>query len=143
MANQRRFEFLPEWGRWWRSLVHNEKLRVALFLFFGALVAIALMAVVIKIVQEWDTRTVVDTVVGEVARRPGFLILIGLAALFFAVVALLWIVGVLWAWIMLPFTLREGVAAVNRLRLEVRRLRRRMFPAPGAHDDADFDDLDG
>jgi|SRR6059036_1328695 len=108
MADQRRFEFLPEWGRWWRSLVRNERLRVVLFLFFVALVAIALMAAVIKIVQEWDTRTVVDTVVGEVARRPGFLILIGLAALFFLVVALLWIFGVLWAWITLPFTLRRG-----------------------------------
>ena len=141
MSNQRRFDFLPGWGQWWRSLVGNERLRVVLFLFVAALVVFALIVAVVKLVEEWDARAVIDTVVGEVARRPGLLVLIGLFALFFGVIALLWIVGVLWAWITLPFTLQQGVMALNGLRLEVRKLRRKMSPAPAERDDDD--DFDG
>jgi hypothetical protein len=111
-------------------------------MFFYALLAFAAIVVLVAIVQEWQKGALIATAFRELARRPFFLILVGLVAAFLALVAVLWILGILWAWIMLPFTLREGVAAVNGLRLEVRRLRRRMFPTPATRDD-DFDDLDG
>ena len=142
MVDWNRFEFMPEWGRWWRSLIHDDKVRATLraclivFLVFGAI------AVVAKVVQEWDTKAVVETLVEEVARRPFFLALLGIALVVLALLVLLWVVGVLWAWIMLPFTIKQGVAALNDLRREVRRFRRRMSPAPTARDD-DFDDLEG
>jgi len=142
MVDWSRFEFLPERGRYWRSLVRDEKLRAGFRALSWAFLGIAIMLIIAIIAQEWPKGAVVDTLIREVVRRPFLLLLLGIAAAIIALFVVLWVVGVLWAWIMLPFTLQQGVAALNGLRLEVRRLRRRLPPSPAARGD-DFDDSDG
>ncbi len=51
------------------------------------------------------------------------------------------VILLLWAWITLPFTVRAGVVAVERLRLEIEQLRRQMpSPSLDTSDDPDLDE---
>jgi Tfp pilus assembly protein PilN len=54
MADRSRFELLPDWGRWFRTRLHDERLRSILGMFFLALLAFVAIVAVIVIVQEWQ-----------------------------------------------------------------------------------------
>ena len=131
---------------WWRTrtLANNlrDSLRYLSFAALFALMAFAAVAIAIDIAHKWHEGTLVDGLIEALSKKTVSWILIGLFVAFVAVVIVLWVISILWAWVTLPLTLRDGVAALNGLRLEVRRLRRRMFPVPPAPDD-DVDDLNG
>ncbi|SRR6266852_5811021 len=125
---------------WWRRQSVGQKTATAVFwllIALGLVAALAgLLALVADIAQRWQEGTLIDAVLRETRRYQALLwILAGLVAL----VVLWFVVTVAWAWIMLPFTLQAGVAAVERLRLEVAHLREQLPARPNDLDD-DLDD---
>src|SRR5215831_11092152 len=59
MVDWSRFEFLPERGRYWRSLVRDEKLRAGFRALSWAFLGIAIMLIIAIIAQEWPKGAVV------------------------------------------------------------------------------------
>jgi hypothetical protein len=111
-------------GPWWRRQSVGQKIATAVFWLIIAFGAFAVLAGVYRLIADtatmWQDGTLLDAIARQAQRyQIPLLVLAGIVALF-----LLWIVvAIAWAWITLPATLRAGVGAVERLRLEVVRLR--------------------